>query len=67
MKNNTPYDPLRDAQVGYLSKDEYRDLQQSLITDAGLMERASQILLSEVSLDLTGEKIPIHPTKINHL
>lgn len=47
MKDKSVENFIKNAQVGHLSKDEYRDFQKKLKSDGFLAEKCNQLLLQE--------------------
>lgn len=57
MKKKSLENFIRNAQIGHLTKDEYRDFQKKLITDRFLVEKVGHVLLQEDFGDLNREGI----------
>lgn len=47
MKKETVEDFIRNAKIGYLTKDEYRDFQEKLKSDLRLVETMNAIMSQE--------------------
>lgn len=48
MKTSHDDSVIREAQTGFLSKDEYRNFQNCLITDKNLAAKVQEILIAEM-------------------